>query len=198
MPRRWWGRSHRSGDGAHCAADQRADRRSLAAGGRTTDGGPGSSPDQATTGCPLCGIVGIACAQREAGADRQRTGRDQTFHRTLLTFGTNRREPLATKLQLPQPTARSAHSPSAAIEAKFNLPTRRNVDMSLIGGAALFGVGWGLAGVCPGPALTDLARLDAKVLLFVVAMLIGVVATKTWQKRVTVMKAMRPVLTQPS
>ena len=48
MPRRWCGRSHRSGDGAHRAADQRADRRSLAAGDRTTDRRSGSNSDQAT------------------------------------------------------------------------------------------------------------------------------------------------------
>jgi uncharacterized membrane protein YedE/YeeE len=62
------------------------------------------------------------------------------------------------------------------------------------GGAALFDVGWGLAGVCPGPALTDLATLDAKNVLFVVAMPIGMVATKTPRKRVIVTQALRPVL----
>ncbi len=59
---------------------------------------------------------------------------------------------------------------------QFNLPTQRQVDLPLLGGAALFGIGWGLAGICPGPAITDLATLQPKVLLFVVAMLAGMIA----------------------
>ena len=47
------------------------------------------------------------------------------------------------------------------------------IDAPLIGGAALFGIGWGLVGLCPGPALVNLASLSPKVLGFVVAMAIG-------------------------
>ena len=83
-PRWWSGRGHHSGDSAHRAANQRADRGSMAAGGRTTDRSAGSGPDQAATDCSLGGIVGIACAQRKAGADCQRAGRDQTFHLTVI------------------------------------------------------------------------------------------------------------------
>src|SRR3954453_19525735 len=65
--------------------------------------------------------------------------------------------------------------------AKFHLPTQTQIDLPLVGGAALFGVGWGLAGMCPGPALTDLVTFEAKVLAFVAAMLIGMIAARVWR-----------------
>ncbi len=55
----------------------------------------------------------------------------------------------------------------------FHLPTRTDIDVPLLGGAALFGVGWGLAGYCPGPALTSLATGDGTVVSFVIAMAVG-------------------------
>lgn len=57
--------------------------------------------------------------------------------------------------------------------AKFFLPTRRDIDARLLAGAAVFGVGWGLAGLCPGPALTDMIAGGPQILLFVAAMLLG-------------------------
>jgi uncharacterized membrane protein YedE/YeeE len=65
---------------------------------------------------------------------------------------------------------------SPVVDDKFHLPTQRQIDLPLVGGAALFGVGWGLAGICPGPAFADLATLEPKVLLFVAAMLAGMIA----------------------
>jgi hypothetical protein len=59
--------------------------------------------------------------------------------------------------------------------AAFALPTRRDLDPPLIIGAALFGVGWGLAGLCPGPALTALASGVPAAFAFVAAMLGGMV-----------------------
>jgi uncharacterized membrane protein YedE/YeeE len=56
---------------------------------------------------------------------------------------------------------------------QFSLPTRKDIDARLIAGAAIFGVGWGLAGYCPGPAVASLAFGNAEALVFVVAMLIG-------------------------
>ena len=57
----------------------------------------------------------------------------------------------------------------------FALPTRRDIDARLIGGAALFGVGWGLVGLCPGPALASLSRGSGEVLVFAGAMIAAVV-----------------------
>jgi uncharacterized protein len=60
-----------------------------------------------------------------------------------------------------------------AIETTFHLPSKQAVDGRLIGGAALFGIGWGLAGFCPGPALAALATGLPDVVLFVAAMAAG-------------------------
>ncbi|MEX0759744.1 MAG: DUF6691 family protein [Tistlia sp.] len=59
------------------------------------------------------------------------------------------------------------------LEAAFELPTRRSIDRPLVAGALLFGVGWGLAGFCPGPAVAALSFAGPQVLLFVAAMLVG-------------------------
>ena len=53
------------------------------------------------------------------------------------------------------------------------LPQAGAVDRRLVGGSLLFGVGWGLAGFCPGPALVALGAAEPKALVFVVAMLAG-------------------------
>ena len=60
----------------------------------------------------------------------------------------------------------------------FALPTRADLDARLLGGAALFGIGWALVGLCPGPALASLARGDAHVWGFVAAMAVGMLATR--------------------
>ncbi len=58
-------------------------------------------------------------------------------------------------------------------DSDFKLPTSTQLDGRLLGGAAIFGIGWGLYGYCPGPAISALVYLDAKTLMFVVAMLCG-------------------------
>lgn len=55
----------------------------------------------------------------------------------------------------------------------FRIPTRRDVDSRLVTGAVIFGVGWGLVGFCPGPALSGLALGRHEVYVFVAAMLAG-------------------------
>lgn len=57
--------------------------------------------------------------------------------------------------------------------AAFDPPSARGIDRNLVFGAMLFGIGWGLVGLCPGPALAALAIAPAKVALFVAAMLAG-------------------------
>ena len=63
--------------------------------------------------------------------------------------------------------------PAPLFAETFELPTRRDIDAELLGGAALFGVGWGLSGFCPGPALAALGQGVAAVYAFVLAMLAG-------------------------
>lgn len=60
----------------------------------------------------------------------------------------------------------------------FDVPTSRRIDARLVGGAALFGIGWGLAGFCPGPALAALSLGLPKAFVFVGAMLLGMVIFK--------------------
>ena len=55
----------------------------------------------------------------------------------------------------------------------MHLPQRRDIDRRLVVGSLTFGVGWGLAGFCPGPALVSLGALQPKAVVFVVAMLVG-------------------------
>lgn len=61
----------------------------------------------------------------------------------------------------------------ALLGGAMQLPTRRDLDARLVGGSLLFGVGWGIAGMCPGPALAILLTGHWQVLLFVAAMLAG-------------------------
>lgn len=58
-------------------------------------------------------------------------------------------------------------------DTDFRLPTRRDIDGQLLGGAAIFGLGWGIAGLCPGPALADIATGMPVILGFVAAMIVG-------------------------
>jgi len=62
---------------------------------------------------------------------------------------------------------------SPVLGDRFHLPTLIKIDRQLLIGAALFGVGWGMTGYCPGPALATLLSDNGEVLLFVPAMLLG-------------------------
>ena len=61
-------------------------------------------------------------------------------------------------------------------------PTKTGIDHQLVMGAALFGTGWGLVGLCPGPALESLATLSPDVMVFVAAMAGGMLAHDFWQR----------------
>lgn len=67
----------------------------------------------------------------------------------------------------------------------FRLPTKTGIDVRLIGGAMLFGIGWGLVGLCPGPAIASLAYLNIDVLYFGVAMIIGMFVTHIVDRSLT-------------
>ncbi|CAN5206018.1 hypothetical protein BH10PSE11_BH10PSE11_15550 [soil metagenome] len=62
-------------------------------------------------------------------------------------------------------------------------PTRKDIDAPLVAGAVLFGIGWGLVGLCPGPALVNLAGLTWPVIVFVAAMAAGMIAQDLWSKQ---------------
>jgi uncharacterized membrane protein YedE/YeeE len=59
------------------------------------------------------------------------------------------------------------------LDRQFALPVKREIDVRLLLGAAIFGIGWGLGGFCPGPALAGLVSFSPAVLLFVAAMIAG-------------------------
>jgi len=67
--------------------------------------------------------------------------------------------------------------------ASFSQPHARRVDGELVIGAAIFGIGWGLAGLCPGPALADLVSTFPSILLFLGAMLAGMTLVHVWRLR---------------
>ena len=61
------------------------------------------------------------------------------------------------------------------LDDRFYLPTKTRIDRPLIIGSAIFGIGWGVVGLCPGPAVASLSLGLASTILFVIAMLIGMV-----------------------
>ncbi|MGQ3054275.1 MAG: DUF6691 family protein [Roseateles sp.] len=67
----------------------------------------------------------------------------------------------------------------------MKLPTASEIDRRLIGGSVLFGIGWGIAGFCPGPALVGLGMGEAKAAVFVLAMLVGMALFELAERRVS-------------
>jgi hypothetical protein len=72
--------------------------------------------------------------------------------------------------------ARPVFAPAAA------WPSRTDVDRPLVAGAVLFGLGWGLVGLCPGPAIANLATFSPRVVAFVIAMGVGMLALDLWRR----------------
>lgn len=68
--------------------------------------------------------------------------------------------------------------PAPIIDATFHLPDNPRVDARLLGGAAVFGIGWGIAGFCPGGALPALGTGQFEVVAFVAALIAGIFAAK--------------------
>ena len=66
---------------------------------------------------------------------------------------------------------------------EMKLPGARQIDVRLIGGSVLFGIGWGIAGFCPGPGLVVLGMGEVKALVFVAAMLVGMGVFELLERR---------------
>ena len=77
------------------------------------------------------------------------------------------------------------------------LPTKTAVDLQLVGGSVLFGIGWGLVGLCPGPALENLATFSPRVLAFVIAMIGGMALHNLWQRHWPPLRYERTVTVTP-
>jgi uncharacterized membrane protein YedE/YeeE len=65
-----------------------------------------------------------------------------------------------------------------AYASKFHLPSARDLDAKLVGGSALFGLGWGLSGFCPGPAIASLTTFSLEPVIFLVGMVAGMLVTR--------------------
>jgi len=72
------------------------------------------------------------------------------------------------------------------LDVDFRLPTRTAIDIKLIGGATLFGIGWGLVGYCPGPAIASLAYGQIESWIFIGAMVLGLYADRLYRRPTTV------------
>ena len=64
----------------------------------------------------------------------------------------------------------------------FEIPKRTDINLSLIAGAAIFGTGWGMVGLCPAPAIVSLVFGNSQTLLFVISMLVGMYLFKLTKK----------------
>lgn len=67
------------------------------------------------------------------------------------------------------------------LDEEFHIPTRRDLDPKLVGGAALFGIGWGIAGLCPGPGIAAIVIAPSAAAIFVIAMLAGMAIVKLFE-----------------
>ncbi|WP_045836591.1 YeeE/YedE family protein [Hyphomicrobium sp. 99] len=73
--------------------------------------------------------------------------------------------------------------PKPLVDPSFHLPVQSKIDRPLVIGSAIFGLGWGLFGFCPGPAITSLGLAATGTLVFVATMLIGILAAGLVRKR---------------
>lgn len=73
--------------------------------------------------------------------------------------------------------------PHPILTDKFQLPTKKDIDISLVVGSAIFGVGWGIAGYCPGPGITALVLGIWNPVLFAIALIAGSLTYKWYSTR---------------
>jgi uncharacterized membrane protein YedE/YeeE len=76
--------------------------------------------------------------------------------------------------------ARARRHPVAAFGDPIRLPDRFHIDLRLVGGAIIFGVGWGLSGICPGPAIVLFVSWRPEALLFGAGLVAGMLAANQW------------------
>jgi uncharacterized membrane protein YedE/YeeE len=74
----------------------------------------------------------------------------------------------------------------SVLGAELMLPTKRDIDRRLVIGSAAFGIGWGIAGFCPGPAIVALGAGEVKALVFVAAMVAGMLLFEVIERRARV------------
>ncbi|GAC32858.1 YeeE/YedE family protein [Paraglaciecola polaris] len=65
----------------------------------------------------------------------------------------------------------------------FHLPTKRKIDKPLLFGASIFGIGWGLTGICPGPGITNLSSGNLGIIAFLLSMLIGMLLASKYKSK---------------
>jgi len=71
---------------------------------------------------------------------------------------------------------------TSALGNQINLPKKQKLDKKMIIGASLFGVGWGLVGLCPGPAIAAIATFDPIIIVFLLSMAAGVLVKKKYNQ----------------
>ena len=78
------------------------------------------------------------------------------------------------------------------LSSEFLLPTKSQIDRKLLIGSGMFGIGWGLAGYCPGPGITSLGAGSVDAAVFVVAMVVGMLANHVFMTRFLHLQAHQP------
>lgn len=73
---------------------------------------------------------------------------------------------------------------SPLLDSKFYLPTRKDLNGRLIVGSAIFGLGWGWAGICPGPGIVAMTSGNLNIIIFVISMLAGMIMFKTIEHKI--------------
>lgn len=73
---------------------------------------------------------------------------------------------------------------SPILDTKFYLPTRKDLDGRLLAGSAIFGLGWGWAGICPGPGIVAMTSGNYNIIIFVVSLIFGMILFKLVEHKI--------------
>jgi uncharacterized membrane protein YedE/YeeE len=77
---------------------------------------------------------------------------------------------------------------SPLLSTDWHVPTKKEITPALVAGSLLFGIGWGLGGFCPGPAITSLASFESRPFIFVISMLVGMFLFRLVDKKLNFKK----------